>query len=68
MPWTCRWPHPPCENLEPDAALGQVVDGVHERPQVAAEPVELPHQQGVPSWTFTGAAAAQSVRSRAVQL
>ena len=36
------------EDLEPDAALGEVVDGVHQVAQVPSQPIQLPHQQGVP--------------------
>ncbi len=36
------------EDLQPDAAAGQVVDGVDQVVQVAAEPVELPDDERVP--------------------
>ena len=38
----------PGEDLESDAAFGQVVNDVDQVPQVPAEPVELPDHQGVP--------------------
>ncbi len=37
----------PGEHLQPDAAGGEVVDGVDEVVQVPAEPVELPHYEDV---------------------
>ena len=37
----------PVSTFSPTPAGGQVVDGVDEVVQVAAEPVELPHDQGV---------------------
>ena len=37
----------PGEHLQPDAAGGQVVDGVDQVVQVAAEPVESPDDEGV---------------------
>ena len=36
------------EDLDPDAAFCEVVDGVHQVAQVTAQPVRLPYQQGVP--------------------
>ena len=36
------------EHLEADAAVGEVVHGVDQVAQVTTEPVELPHQKGVP--------------------
>jgi hypothetical protein len=35
----------PREHLESDSAYGEVVDGVDEMVEVAAEPIELPHDQ-----------------------
>jgi hypothetical protein len=37
----------PGQHLEPDAAGGQVVDGVDQVVQVAAEPIELPDDEWV---------------------
>ena len=36
------------QNLEANAAPGQIVHGIDQMAQVAPEPVELPYDQGIP--------------------
>ena len=37
-----------CKNFETDTAVSQIMNGVNQVTEIATEPVELPHQKGVP--------------------